>query len=120
MVDQPSPPPQAGQQLRTRLQELSRLLHGSDNLTSEAREQLADLVAELGEALQAGQVEPTTLTHLTNSAGQIAEGLRSRRKGLLAAARDGLERVVVQAEGEAPVATGFAERLIDILSNIGI
>jgi hypothetical protein len=33
---------------------------------------------------------------------------------------ENLERVAVRAEGRAPVATGLAERLINVLSNIGI
>jgi hypothetical protein len=120
MTNQPPPEPPGAGQLRSRLQELGRLLRHADHLEPEAQQQLADLVGELGEALQAGELEPATTAHLADSAGQMVVALRRQHKGLLAKARDSLGRVVVQAEGQAPVATGFAERLIDALSNLGI
>jgi len=120
MAEQPSSEPQSRLELRRRLQELGRLLHQADHLEPEAQQELADLVGELAQSLEAGELEPGTTSHLADSTGHLVAALRGQQKGLLAAARDGLERVVVQAEGGAPVATGFAQRLIDVLSNIGI
>jgi hypothetical protein len=111
--------PNSGE-LRGRLVELGRLLRQADYLEPDAQQEMADLVEELGRSLDAGELEPETTTHLADSTGHLIEALREQHKGLLAEARDGLERLVVKAEGAAPVATGFAERLIDVLSDLGI
>jgi hypothetical protein len=120
MAEQPPPEPHSRLELRRRLQELGRLLRQAKHLEPEAQQELANVVDELGQALESGDLESGTTSHLADSTGRLVEALREQHKGLLASARDGLERVVVQAEGEAPVATGFAQRLIEVLSNLGI
>lgn len=120
MAEPSRPDSGAHAELRGRLEELGRLLRDADHLEPETRQGLADLVDELGQALKEGRLEPATVAQLSASAAQMSEALRRQQHGFFGTARDGLERVVVDAEGRAPVATGFAERLIDILSEIGI
>jgi hypothetical protein len=120
MAEPPSPSSPNNAELRARLSELSELLHQTDHLGPETQQELADLVDELGQAVAEGRLEPTATAQLAASAREMTEALRQQHHGLLAAADDGLERIVVEAEGRAPVATGFAERLIDILSSLGI
>jgi hypothetical protein len=120
MAETSRPEPQGNADLRARLEELGRLLRAADQLEPETRQGLADLVEEIGQALNEGRLEPATVSQLSASAAQIADALRHQHHGFFGTARDGLERIVVDAEGRAPVATGFAERLIDILSEIGI
>jgi predicted RNA-binding protein associated with RNAse of E/G family len=105
--------------LRSRLAELSQLLRDAEQLEPETRQELADLVDELSQAVAEGRLEPSATAQLAASAAHMAEALRQQHHGPFAAARDGLERIVIEAEDRAPVATGFAERLIDILSSIG-
>jgi len=120
MVEQPNAGPQMAADLRSRLQELGQLLSESDQLEPESQHELAGLVTELGEALDAGKLDPSTIQALADSTREMTLALRHQHKSLLTSARDGLERVVVQAEDSHPIVTRFAERLIDVLSNIGI
>jgi hypothetical protein len=116
MTDQPSP----ADGLRSHLQELAELLHEADHLDPEAQQTLADLVAELGEALEAGNLEAASTTHLADSTDHLLQALRSQRHGVLAATREKLRRAAALIGAEAPVATGFLHRLMNALSNIGI
>jgi hypothetical protein len=120
MTELPSPNTPASNGLRSHLQELAKLLHEADHLDPEAQQTLADLVAELGEALEAGNLEAASTAHLADSTAHLVEALRRPRHGVLAAARDRLRRAAALAGAEAPVATGFLHRLIEALSNIGI
>lgn len=120
MADPALPRPAADDDLRRRLQDLGQLLAQADHLEPEMQQQLAELVQELGQAMQGGELEPSAVAQLSDSTAQLTDALRAQHQGLLSTARDGLERLVVDAEGRAPVATGFAERLIDVLSNLGI
>jgi hypothetical protein len=109
-----------GDDLRDRLYELGTMLRESDHLEPETQQTLAGLVDELALALDEGRLEPQTTSHLAASIAEMTEALREQHKGLFTSAAERLERAVVRAEGNAPVATGLAERLIDALSNIGI
>jgi hypothetical protein len=120
MAEQSHSDLQDGAELRGRLDELSQLLSQADHLGPDAQQDLASLVAELAQALRAGQLEPATIQRLAKSTSETAEALRHQHKGLLSSARDGLEHLVVQAEDSHPVVTRLAERLIEVLSNIGI
>jgi hypothetical protein len=120
MAEQPLPGPQSAAELRARLDELSWLLRETDHLEPEVQQELADLVGQLSQALAEGRLEPATTAQLAQSAAHMVEAVRRQEGGFFAAARDGLERIVVEAEDRAPVATGFAERFIDVLGNVGI
>ena len=98
---------------------LAGLLRGAHHLTPETRTALADLMAELAEALGPGSAGPQA-TDLADSAAQAARALSEPHHGLLTAARERLEAAAIRAEAKAPVATGVAWRLIDLLSEIGI
>jgi hypothetical protein len=120
MAEQPTPEATGRAELRGQLDALSQLLREADHLEPEAQADLAGLVADLGQALDEGKLDATTVASLTASTRQMIAALRHQHRSLLAAARDGLERVVVQAEDSHPIVTRFAERLIDVLSNLGI
>jgi hypothetical protein len=102
------------------LRDLAGLLRGAEHLTPATRAALADLMAELAGALGRGGTGPQ-LDHLAESAAQAARALHEQgQHGLLAAARERLEAAAARAEAKAPVATGVARRLIDVLAEIGI
>jgi hypothetical protein len=104
---------------RERLLDLAGLLRGARHLTPETRAALADLIAELAGALGPGGPGPQA-AHLAESAAQAARALHDQQQGLLTAARERLEAAAARAETKAPVATGVARRMIDLLSEIGI
>jgi hypothetical protein len=120
MAEQPLSDARGSAELRARLEELGGQLNEADDLDPDVRQELAGLVDQLGQALDEGRLEPATTAQLAESAAHMSEALRQQHHGFFTAARDGLERIVVEAEDRAPVATGFAERLIDVLSSIGI
>jgi hypothetical protein len=120
MAEQPRADPQAAGEVRNLLHELSQLLSQADHLDPEAQQELGDLVDQLGRALDASLLDPAIIASLTASTREMIEAIRHQHKGLLASARDGLQRLVVHAEDSHPVVTRLAERLIDMLSNIGI
>jgi hypothetical protein len=106
--------------LRSNLQELARLLHEAPHLDPEAQQELADLVAELSQAL-AGNLTSAETEYLARSAVHMIEALHQQQDAnYLTAARDRLRDAAVQAEVKAPVATGIVRRLIDTLANLGI
>src|SRR5437870_7862145 len=109
MSDEPAADPRQTAALRTNLEELARLLHRADHLDPEAQQTLADLVAELGQAVQNGTLEPSSTAHLADSTGHLVQALRDQHQGLLATARERLQRAAALAEAEAPVATGFLQ-----------
>lgn len=103
------------------LHELAQMLRQADHLDPEAQEAVAGLVEELGKALDPTKLPPGEASHLAASVAQLAKALREEQgTGRLAAARDRLEKAILRAEVDAPVATGLARRLIDTLANFGI
>ncbi len=118
MAEPASPSPDVAAAAPARLQELARLLREARHLSPEARQELASLLAELGNALGSS---PAETSHLAASAAHLAETLHHQREtGPLTAARDRLRDSALRAETEAPVATSIALRLIDALANLGI
>jgi hypothetical protein len=121
MPEQPLPDPSADRPVQGRLQELARFLRQAHHLTPAARQTLADLVAELSEDLKPDAMTPAEKAHLADSIGQVTQALQQRRgAGPIQAARDRVKRAIARAEADAPLATGFLQRLLDALSNIGI
>jgi hypothetical protein len=104
---------------KERLLNLAGLLRGAHHLSPETRAALGDLMVELAEALGTGGSGPQA-THLAETAAQAARALSEPQPGLLTTARVGLEAAAIRAEAKAPVATGVAWRLLDLLSEIGI
>jgi hypothetical protein len=100
---------------------VAQLLRQGDPLKPEARQALADLVDELAPALRSTALPFAEVAHLNDSMTHLVQAIQQGHdSGLLAAARDRVERAIVAAEAHAPVAAGIARRLIDVLSNIGI
>jgi hypothetical protein len=116
----PGPPAGPAPDPAARLLELAGLVRGADHLAPEARAALAGVLAELAGALGPGGPGPDA-AHLAESAAQAARALHEQNQhGLLAAARERLEAAAARAEAKAPVTTGVARRLIDLLAEIGI
>src|SRR5262249_24181113 len=102
------------------LRELARELRDVEHLQRDARRQLADLVEELDRALH-NEHSPEQARHIDQAASKLLNALRDRRdeprmRHLGEQFRHTLER----AEVQAPVATGVARRLIDLLADLGI
>jgi len=120
MAEQQPPAPLDPSDLRAKLHELARLLHGARNLDPETQQQLADLVAELSEAL-AGNLTSEEADHLGQSAVHMIQALHEQQDpDYLTAARDRLRDAAVQAEVKAPAATEIVRRLIETLASLGI
>src|SRR5262249_41783095 len=113
-----APAPEA---VAARLHEIARLLREADHLGPESQKVLAELADELGNALGTAGIPSDQEAHLAESAAHLIETLRQRHgAGPLAAARDRLERAVLDVEARAPVAAGVARALLDALANLGI
>jgi hypothetical protein len=120
MAEQTPTPGPGASVVRNNLQELAQVLRDADHLEPETQQTLADLVAELSQALEAGQLNSEVTGHLADSTAQLIAGLRQQQRGLLSGARERLQDAAAAAEANAPLVTGLTERLIDVLSNIGI
>ncbi|GIW86430.1 MAG: hypothetical protein KatS3mg108_0754 [Isosphaeraceae bacterium] len=104
----------------TSLSELARLLRDVDHLEPQVRRELADVVEELDSAVR-GELNPDQAAHLRQSVAHLVETIRSQREtGLVANARQQLEATLVRTETEAPVASGVARRLIEMIADLGI
>ncbi|RUL88105.1 DUF4404 family protein [Tautonia sociabilis] len=106
--------------LRADLIESARLLRDAHHLDPEERARLAELIDELGRALDPS-APPETAAHLASSASALARALHDRRdEGLLSATRARLDEAAVRAESEAPFATQVVRRFLDLLAQLGI
>jgi hypothetical protein len=102
------------------LHHLAQLLRQADHLDPAVQQELATLLEELAGALPATAELPDA-AHLLGHVAEVARALHQQHdSGILTAARDRLEKAAVRAELEAPLATGIARRLIDVLANLGI
>jgi hypothetical protein len=114
MPEQPLPEP-SERPVQERLRELAQFLRQPDcHLRPDARHTLADLVAELSRDLKPDTLSPEERTHLADTIAQLTQALRQRRSP------SRVLSAIVRAETDAPVTTGFLERLLDTLSNLGI
>jgi len=105
--------------VRAQLHSLSAALRQVDHLDADARQRLAELVEELSIAM--GSDSSDKAIHLSESAARLMRALQENHEGgALEAGRKRLQKLIVSAETEAPVLTGIAERLIRVLSDIGI
>jgi hypothetical protein len=121
MPEQPPSEPRSGAEVQAHLHELAQVLREAHHLEPEAQEALADLVDQLSEALTPAAIAGSETTHLANSAASLARALHQEpNPTLLSAAKKRLERAALRAEAQAPVATGVARRLLDVLADLGI
>ncbi len=106
--------------VRDRLDELAEVLEQTAHLDPDVRDRLLDLLDELDEELDANLLTPAAQTELSATLAELSRALRQEEAAPVEKARGRLARIVTQAEADAPVLTGFLERLLDTLSNIGI
>jgi hypothetical protein len=114
-----NPNPKA--EVQTHLHAIAQLLRQADRLTPEAQQLLAELVDELGDALDSPDVPDQDVAGLTESAAQLVQAVQEKHEpGLLAAAEDRLESAVVAIESKAPALANLTRQLAELLANIGI
>jgi Domain of unknown function (DUF4404) len=115
----PQQPP-SSEPIHSSLHELAEALRSGNQLTPEGQAVLADLVDELSEAVQPGPPSEAA-RHLAQSAAGLAHALVTQQSpGVVTAARDRLAAAALRVEAEAPLAAGFAQRILDVLANWGI
>ena len=123
MSDQPAPAPAPApplDEIRARLLACAMSLRDADHIEPEAQRALADLVIELASALDP-RAASAQAAHLAESSAYLVEALHEpENPGLIAAARRRVEEAAARAEAGAPVATGVARQLIDLLAGLGI
>jgi hypothetical protein len=106
--------------IKHHLLECAALLRQAEHLDPRAQQALADLVVELAGALDPAAASQHT-AHLAECSAELARALHQQQDtGLVAAARRRLEAAAARAEAEAPVATGVARQLVDVLSGVGV
>ena len=111
----------ANAQVQAHLHAISQLLREAQRLTPEAQALLADLVDELGNALQSTEVPNHEVAKVTEYATNLVQAVHEEHEpGMLEAARERLEHAVVAIESKAPTLAGLARRLAEMLSNLGI
>jgi hypothetical protein len=103
------------------LHRIASLLRQAKHLEPDAQRALAELVDELGRNLETGREDDPHAAQLATTTATLLQALVHKRDpGLLPAARDRLEQAILSAETQAPMAAGIAQRLLDVLSGIGI
>ncbi len=120
MSEQPAHP-DAKTQVQAHLHAISQLLRQSHRLDPETQVLLANLMDELGNALDSTEVPSDDVADLTEGAAQLVQAVHEEHEpGLLEAAEERLERAVAAIEFEAPALAALTRRLADMLSNLGI
>ena len=113
--------PTAATNVHEHLHTIARLLRDARHLSPEAQDLLAELVDELGRALEANTVPPAELGRLTD---QVAALLRAAKpgaeEGLMGQIQDRVDQAATSLESRAPMLTGLTRRLIETLTELGI
>ena len=108
-------------QVQAHLHAISQLLREAHRLSPEAQALLADLVDELGDALDSPDVPDQDVTQLSESAAGLVQAVHEEHApNLLEAAEERLERAAVAVETKAPALANLTRRLAEMLSNLGI
>jgi hypothetical protein len=120
-MSEPTPAsPREGGAVPEQLHELARRLREARHLRPGLQKNLADLLDEMAGELATAPASPQS-EHLLESAATLARELHEERLGgPLEAAKERLTEAATRAERKAPVATGLALRLVDLLSEMGI
>src|SRR5262245_45327326 len=100
------------------LRELAQSLRTADHLGSEAQEKLASLIEELSGALEDGTLTNEEQARLKDYAAQLAHALHQKHETGLPAAKQRLEEAIMRLEVKAPLVTGIARQLIEVLANM--
>jgi hypothetical protein len=106
--------------VQTSLRAIAQLLRQADHLEPEAQQALADLVDEMGNALNTSAIPSQDLNHLAESTAHLAQVVHQQDTGVVSAARQRLEEAIVAVESRAPLAAGVGRRLLETLANLGI
>jgi hypothetical protein len=120
MSDPINPQAAAAVQLREHLHTIARLLREVPHLGPEAQGLLAELVAELSDAMEAETVPATDLAHLADTASQLVQAAHREDPGFLGKAQEKLEGAAAALEADSPMLAGLTRRLVEALSNLGI
>ena len=116
-----SDPTSSSAKVQAHLHAISQLLREADRLGPEEQALLADLVDELGNALESPAVPDEKVATLTESASHLVQAVQEKHEpGVLAAAEERLERAAVAIEAQAPTLANLTRRLAEMLSNLGI
>jgi hypothetical protein len=108
-------------EVRTVLHMIADLLRHARNLGPEAQGLLADLIDELGVALESPDVPNAEVARLATCAAQLVQAVQEKGKpGVFEAAEDRLERAAVAVETGAPGLANLTRRLAEMLSDLGI
>jgi hypothetical protein len=114
-------PSDASTELEVNLHRIAGLLRDAGHLSPEAQKSLALLVDDLAATLRKPSGDAAAAAHVAASTAQLLDSLVQKHdQGVLSTARDRLERTVMSAGNQAPMAAGVARRLLDILAGIGI
>jgi Domain of unknown function (DUF4404) len=121
MTEQPAAGSPNLSEIQNRLENIAQRLREAGNLEPETKQELADIVEELGKALASCPLPSPEMAHLSDSAAHLVQALHEKHDtSMLAAARDRLEEAIVRVETGAPVVAGLVRRLVDTLANLGI
>ncbi len=108
-------------EMRTLLHTVAELLRHTRHLGLEAQALLADLIDELGAALETQEVPNAEIARLTESASHLVRAAAQKHDaGMLETAQDRLEGAVVSVETRAPHLAELTRRLAEMLSDLGI
>ena len=118
MSEQPTP---AADALESNIHELARVVREARRLDPDARRALADLVDELSRTLHTAPHSAEETSRVAESAAHLAEALLAgREETVLTSARGRLENAAALADARAPVVSGLARRVLDVLADLGI
>jgi nucleoside-triphosphatase THEP1 len=108
-------------EVRAHLHTISGLLRHAQHLDPEAQALLADLVEEVVKLLESSQSPSSEVARITECASHLVQAVHQQQEpGVLESARNRLQRAVFAAENEAPTLAGITQRLVEMLSNVGI
>jgi hypothetical protein len=122
-MDQSTPAGRAAAtQLRGYMHTIAQLLRDGPPLGPEAQQLLAELVDELGKALEAESIPPAELNQLANHVASLVRAAQAGDEGIgmVAHLRDRLEDAAAAVESRVPLLAGLTRRLVETLSEIGI
>ena len=108
-------------EVRKLLHTLADLLRHARSLGPEGHALLADLIDELGVALESPEVANAEIAWLTECTSQLILAVKQKEQpGVLQAAEQRLESAAVAVETGAPGLANLTRRLAEMLSNVGI
>jgi len=108
-------------EVRTLLHTIAELLRHTRHLGPEAQDLLADLIDELGVALETPTIPNQEIARLTECASHLVQAVKENPEpGVLSAAQERLENAVVAVETRSPALANLTRRLAEMLSNLGI